>query len=159
MIAGVYMEFTSISDILKFAISKEQASIQFFRDLLPQITDTGVRSLLALLIKQEQAHIELLQLEMNKLGYTVAPNNKGAAVSCFGDEPLEVDDRIRSMTFVEMLRLAIRKERAAFQLYVQIFSMMDDEPLGKVLLELAEEEMRHVLLLEREYEAITHHEE
>jgi rubrerythrin len=63
------------------------------------------------------------------------------------------------MTFVEMLRLAIRKERAAFQLYVQIFSMMDDEPLGKVLLELAEEEMRHVLLLEREYEAITHHEE
>ncbi|MHC4773534.1 MAG: hypothetical protein ACYS8S_08235 [Planctomycetota bacterium] len=145
MIAGVYMEFTSISDILKFAISKEQASIQFFRNLLPQITDAGVGSLLALLIKQERAHIELLRLEMNKC--------------CFGDEPLEVDDRIRSMTFVEMLRLAIRKERAAFQLYVQIFSMMDDEPLGKVLLELAEEEMRHVLLLEREYEAITHHEE
>ncbi|MHC4835892.1 MAG: ferritin family protein, partial [Planctomycetota bacterium] len=106
------MEFTSISDILKFAISKEQAN------LLPQITDAGVRSLLALLIKQERAHIELLRLEMNKFGYTVPLNKKGTAAGCFGDEPLEVDDRIRSMTFVEMLRLAIRKERAAFQLYV-----------------------------------------
>jgi rubrerythrin len=62
------------------------------------------------------------------------------------------------MSFVDTLLLAIQKERAAFRLYAKLLATVKDEELGEVLMELAEEEMRHVLQLEHEYEAITHHE-
>ena len=36
------MEFESIQDILEFAISKEQASVQFYKDLASQMSDHGL---------------------------------------------------------------------------------------------------------------------
>ena len=65
------MEFKSIPDILKFSISKEQASIQFYRDLLRHLADPATQSLFEVLIQKEQEHIEALQLEIEKLGHTV----------------------------------------------------------------------------------------
>ena len=52
--------------------------------------------------------------------------------------------------------IAIQKERAAFQLYTQLITMTQEPEFRKMLLELAEEEMRHVIQFEREYDAVSH---
>lgn len=151
------MEFKSIPEILRFSISKEQASVQFYRDMMLQAVNPTTKALFEVLIQKEQGHVKMLQLEMEKLGRTVDTSKEELDSEFHWDEHLEMDDEARNMSFSEGLLLAIQKERAAFRLYAQLLGTVKDEQLGKVLLELAEEEMRHVLQLEREYETITHH--
>lgn len=151
------MEFRSIEDILEFAISKEQASVQFYKDLASQMTDSTTRALFETLVRDEQHHISSLRLEMNKLGHTVKMEEQTASPVYLWEERLELDDQARDMEFIDALVLAIQKERAAFRLYAQILGSIQNEQFAKVLMDLAEEEMRHVLQLEREYEVSTHH--
>jgi len=151
------MEFESIHDILEFAISKEQASVQFYKDLASQMSDQATRALFETLVRHEQTHIESLRLEINKLGYTVKPEDQAPASVYLWEERLELDDQAHNMNFVDALVLAIQKERAAFRLYAQILGSTQNEQFAKVLMDLAEEEMRHVLQLEREYEVVTYH--
>ena len=152
------MEFKSIPDILKFSISKERASIKFYQDLLRHLADSATQSLFEVLIQKEQEHVETLQLEIEKLGLTVDTDTEKLDSTFLWDERLETDGPVTHMSFVDTLLLAIQKERAAFRLYAKLLATVKDEELGEVLMELAEEEMRHVLQLEHEYEAITHHE-
>ena len=148
------MEFTSIQDILKFALSKEEASVQFYRDLASQMEDASTRSLFEILIKNEQKHIAALRLEIEKLGHIVPINPDESDSKYQWDERLEMDSETRKMDFIEALELAIQKERAAFRLYTKVLGTNQNPALEKVLMELAEEEMRHVLQLEREYDGI-----
>ena len=110
-----------------------------------------------MLIRKEQEHVKLLQLEMEKLGRTVDAGEEALDSVFHWEERLETEDPIHDMNFADALLLAIQKERAAFRLYAKLLATVKDEQLNKVLLELAEEEMRHVLQLEREYETIMHH--
>ena len=144
------MEFKSIHDILVFAISKEQASIQFYRDLASQMTNPTTQTLVTTLIRDEQNHLEALHLEINKLGYTVKLQHNDTEPAFVWEERLEMDDQAREMNFIDALVLAIQKERAAFRLYTQILGSTQNEQFARILMELAEEEMRHVLQLERE---------
>lgn len=150
------MEFESIHDILEFAISKEQASVQFYKDLASQMSDQATRALFETLVRNEQTHIQALYLEINKLGHTVKPEEQAPASVYLWEERLELDDQARNMNFVDALVLAIQKERAAFRLYAQILGSTQNEQFAKTLMDLAEEEMRHVLQLEREYEVVTY---
>jgi rubrerythrin len=150
------MEFKSIPEILEFSISKERASIQFYQNLLLQLNEPTTKVLFGVLIQKEQEHVAALELEIEKLGYTVDHSKDGTGSAFHWEESLEVDESTRKMTFVEALLLAIQKERAAFRLYSKLLGTVQDERLSEVLLELAEEEMRHVLQLEHEYEAIMH---
>ncbi len=152
------MDFKSIADVLDFAISKERASEQFYTDLAVQMKDPATQSIFQVIAKQENAHAESLELEMMKAGYTL---RKESTLISEGDfewaEALEVDDDARNMNYADGLLLAIQKERAAFQLYAQLIGVIDNLEFRRLLLDLAEEEMRHVLQFEREYETITHH--
>lgn len=152
------MEFKSTPEILKFSISKEHASIKFYQDLLRHLADSATRSLFEVLIQKEQEHVAALQFEIEKLGHTVDTSTEKLDSTFLWDERLESGDLIQTMSFVDALLLAIQKERAAFRLYAKLLATVKDEELSEVLLALAEEEMRHVLQLEQEYEAITHHE-
>ncbi len=151
------MGFKSILEILGFAISKEQASVRFYQDLLPHLIEPAAKTLFEVMTIKEQEHVAALQLEVQKLGHTVDVSEEAYRSVLHGDEHLETNDEILSMSFVEALVLAIQKERAAFRLYTKLLATVQDEQLGGVLMELAEEEMRHVLQLEQEYEAIMHH--
>ena len=152
------MEFKSTPEILKFSISKERASIKFYQDLLRHLADSTTQSLFEVLIQKEQEHVAALQFEIEKLGHTVDTSTEKLDSTFLWDERLEADEPVGHMSFVDGLLLAIQKERAAFRLYAKLLATAKDEELSEVLLALAEEEMRHVLQLEQEYEAITHHE-
>lgn len=153
------MDFKSVLDVLLFAVSKERASQKFYLDMASQMEDPTTRSIFRAISKQEEKHIESLNLEIMKAGYTVdtEADRSGGATQYQADECLELNETSRRMNYVDALLLAIQKEKASFQLYAQLVGMTEDLELRKMLLELAEEEMRHVLQFEREYETVTHH--
>jgi rubrerythrin len=151
------MEFSSNREVLEFALSKEEASVQFYRDLAAQMSEPTTRSLFEALIKNEKQHVESLRLELEKLGFTVDTSHSEPSAEFQWQERLEIDDTSRGMSFVDGLMLAIQKERAAFRLYTILLGNTRNSQYENILIQLAEEEMRHVLQLEREYESMIHH--
>ena len=152
------MDMKSVEELLRFAISKEHAAEQFYLQLAAAVTDPATQAVYQSIAKQERRHAEALYLEMMKAGYTVRQEEmtpETADVTASGR--LELSDDARNMGYIDALQLAIQKERAAFQLYAQLIGMAANLELRGMLLELAEEEMRHVLQFEREYETVTHH--
>ena len=149
------MDFSSTKEVLEFALSKELASAQFYRDISSRVATSSTRTLFEALLKNEQKHAESIQLEMQKMGYTVETEPETPSEYEW-HEHLEMDDAAGQMTFAEALVLGIQKERAAFRLYAQLLGQTQSPENQQILMELAEEEMRHVLQLEREYESLRH---
>lgn len=152
------MEFRTIQELLQFALSKEQASGQFYRDLAVQMKDPASRQLMESLALQEDKHYQSILLELNKQGYSVPADIPPEEEEYTWDQRLEIDDQARNMDCINVLSLGIQKERAAFQLYAQLLGLARDAQFRTMLLELAEEEVRHMLLLEAEYDILTHKE-
>lgn len=152
------MEFKTILDILRFAVSKEQASQQFYIDLASQMEDPMTQSVFQAIAKQEEKHAESIKLEVIKQGYTLSSIEKKlpAESDYEWEENLELDGDAKRMSYTNALMLAVEKERASFQLYTQLIAMTEDLTFRQVFLELAEEEMRHVIQFEREYDSVTH---
>lgn len=151
------MEFKSIRDLLFFAIAKEKASQQFYLDIAVQMKEDTARRVFEAIARQEEKHEESLKLEVLKQGYTL-PKNEEAAITAEFDwqEELKLDQEAMQMNYMDALMVAIQKERAAFQLYTQLISMTQEPQFRRMLLGLAEEEMRHVIQFEREYDAVSH---
>jgi rubrerythrin len=151
------MNFLSTKDILVFALSKELASAQFYRDIGSRMPNSSTQALFGVLLKNELEHVETIRLEIQKMGYTVEAELEKVPSDYEWQERLEMDDAASEMSFTEALVLGIQKERAAFRLYTQLLGQTQSAENEQILLELAEEEMRHVLQLEHEYESITRH--
>ena len=149
------MDFLSTKDVLKFALSKELASAQFYRDISSRVAASTTRGIFQVLLKNELEHVEAIQFEMEKMGYTVEIEPEPPSEFEW-QERLEMDDAASEMTFADALMLGIQKERAAFRLYTQLLGQTRSPENKQILMELAEEEMRHVIQLEREYESLTH---
>ncbi len=154
------MEFQSIQDMLNFAISKERASERFYLQMAEQMNDSVTKRIFKTIAEMEKKHAEAIELEILKQGYTVSSDGDSQPDSEYEwTEQLEVDEQAQNMIYIDALQVAIQKERAAFQLYTQLIGMTKDVQFRKMLMELAEEEMRHVIQFEREYDTVSHYKE
>ena len=144
------MEFKTIEEAIQFAIQKEEASAQFYQDIAERMEFPSTRIIFEVLAKNELQHKANLELELMKIGKTVIQK------PCSVPEPqnqsyVEVDEEASKMSFLDALQIAIRKERAAFVLYASLMAQTADPELRQVLLDLSEEEMRHLIQFENEY--------
>ena len=151
------MEFKSIRNLLNFAISKEQASRQFYQDIASRMKDKSAQRVFEAIAKQEEKHEEALRLEVLKQGFTLSDDVDPIESADYDwQERLELDQEAIHMNYIDALMVAIQKERAAFQLYTQLIAMTQEPQFRRILLGSAEEEMRHVIQFEREYDAVSH---
>lgn len=136
-------------DILAFAISKEMEAYHFFLALSRRVEHQKIRDILEKLAEEELEHKERLELEMMKLGRTVTteyppPRPDSDYILSDSDLPLDLD-------YQDVLQLAIEKEGASFKMYVDLLPNVHDEESHGLLLALAEEEVKHKLRFETEY--------
>ncbi len=150
------MEFKSLRDILMFAMAKEEASVQFYRSLSTRVVKPETIAVFEILARQEEKHIEAVKFELYKLGFTVPESDSSDRDTNNNAFQLEIDRKSEEMTYIEALQLGVQKERAAFKLYAELLALAEDLDSRRVFLELAEEEMRHVLALEREIEVMSY---
>ena len=142
--------FDSTSDILEFALTKEVKAREFYQNVAEQVASLDMGNIFERLAQEESQHIAKIQLEIMKIG-KVVPGIED--ISALDDTlvmvPLEpeVEDVYR-----EAFILAINKEKASLRRYIDFAIQVEDEELREVLAELAEEETRHKVLLELEYD-------
>jgi rubrerythrin len=62
--------------------------------------------------------------------------------------------KIMQMDYEGLLLLAMQKEKISFRLYIDLLSTITELSLKEVLIELAEEEARHKIRFELEYDLL-----
>jgi len=143
----------SDQEILEFAIFRENEAYNFFLALADRVKDQKIRKLLEDLAAEEIEHKAKLELEIIKTGRTVSTDlepPRPASDYILTDDPLPLD-----MDYRDVLLLGMEKEEAAFRTYVNLIANVQDEHSREVLLALAEEEVKHKLRFETEYNALT----
>lgn len=142
-------EFESDVEILELAISREEEANKLFLALAERVKNPEMRKVFEELAAEELEHKEKLELEIMKTGRVVTAT-----------ERLELDNeadtvaalRMLDMDYKDMLLMGMQKEEISFRLYVELAGRVSDRNAHDMLLALAEEEVKHKIRFEIEYE-------
>ena len=145
-------EVSTVGEVIELAITREVQAAQFYAELAERAVDPKMQSLFEALGDEELAHKARLEMEMMKEGLVVKSIGRLFEVGSpdyvtEGEMPPDLDYR-------EALDLAIRKERRSFRFYVTLANTVTDDYIHEMLLELAEEEARHLVQFQLEYERV-----
>jgi len=142
-------EFTNINDILDFAIQNEQNAVEFYNGLAKTARTEDMRSNFTLFAQEEMAHkARLLKIKEEgifNLPTTVVQDLKIA------DYVVRTETK-SELSYEQTLVLAMKREKAAFKLYLKLSEKAPNAELKKLFLGLAQEESRHKLRFELEYD-------
>ena len=147
------MNFHSIDEILRFAMARENVARRFYQDLSRVVTNPGTQAIFEALAHAEETQLEAIKLELFKIGSTVPPAEQQESPP--PDEFFQVNNKTREMSTLEALELAMKKQKAAFQMFAELMVHTDNPDATEILYGLAEQEMRHLLKLEKEYQALS----
>lgn len=139
-------------EIFQLAIAREIESYNFYLALADRVKDRQIRKAFKDLAEEELEHKAKLELEVMKTGKTVAVEQKVLRPErnyILSDDELPLD-----MDYKDMLLLGIEKEEASFRTYVNLSASVLDEESREVLLAIAEEEVKHKLRFETEYDLL-----
>lgn len=140
---------TTVAEILKFAIQREDEAARGYGDLAQKTTNAALKSLLLDLQADEVSHRKLLRElavsdDLPQLGSTV-PDLRISDYLL--DEPIGPDSRMQ-----DILIFAAKKEAKAAELYEQLLARAENAKHKRLFQFLAQQEKRHKLKLEQTYE-------
>ena len=143
----------SNEEILEYAISREVEAYYFCLALAGRVDTPRRRQVFEDMAAEELEHKAKLELEMIKMGKTPPewqmPSGRPESgyIMSDSDAPLDID-------YTDMLLLGMEKEEAAFRMYVNLIPNVKDEETREVLPALVQEEVRHKLRFETEYDIL-----
>ncbi len=141
--------FRSVDEVLDFAISREEESYAFYSDLAKKVTKPGMSDLFSQFADEERGHKQ--KLLGVKSGKSLVPSQK--KITDLKMAEYLVDEKPgANMGYQEALILAMKKEKAAFRLYTDLAASAPDAGLKSTFLALAQEEAKHKLRFEIEYD-------
>ena len=143
------MNFNSVDEILNFAIKNEQESADFYTELADKPEHKSMKDALLQFADEEMEHKKkllaikdgkiMLESEKKILDLGIAETTSDIEVS--GD-----------LSYQEVLIIAMKAEKEAFILYNKLASAVNDGNLKEIFLGLAQEEAKHKLRFEVEYD-------
>jgi rubrerythrin len=143
------MALDSVDKILDFAIRQEEKAAQFYTELAGKMPRKHMKEALLGFAEEEKGHkAKLLDV---KSGKQMLPAEQRVLDLKIGDY-LEEPEPVGDIDYQEALILAMKAEKAAFKLYSDLASATDDPALKGTLLALAQEEAKHKLRFEIEYD-------
>lgn len=142
-------QWTSVDDILDFAIDQEQQAFQFYTDLAGRMDRPWMSKIFSNFANEEMGHKR--KLAEIKQGKRLVPAEKKVLDLKIGDYLVDVDPDA-PMDYQQALVLAMKKEKKAFKMYTDLAAAMDDKALEDTFLALAQEEAKHKLRFEIEYD-------
>ena len=144
--------------VLRYAIGREVEANVFYNLLTQFVDDPQVRALCSELASEELEHKGLLELELMKLGSVVKPfcaaDIKNTVLPRPLDSMLEMV-RVSQMDLEKVMLLAMEKEKTAFRLYMNLLASVNDADCRETVMNIAEEEARHKMSFELEYDRLT----
>lgn len=142
-------EWKSLNDILEYAIGQEEAAAAFYEELAERVGRPQVRQLLLDFAREEQGHkAKLIEVKQGRS----ALSGEGRAGNLKVGEYLVDIEPGSTLDYQQALIVAMKREKAAFKLYIDLAAAVEGEELRTTFLGLAAEEAQHKLRFELEYD-------
>ena len=147
----IMQNFHSIQDILNFAIEREVEANSFYEQLSQDLEKPDIRNKVSCFALDEFQH--KVRLEAIRDGDTLLCQEEVGSL----DIADYVDDiePTPDMAYADILALAMNREKASFRLYSNLAAIAKHEKTRDIFLLLAQEEAKHKLSLEVEYDLET----
>lgn len=142
-------EFTNINDILDFAIAREQDAVDFYNRLAGNARNNDMRQIFEQFAREEMGHKARLT-KIKEEGIVTLPKEKVDDLRIA--DYVVLDPERDDMTYEQALVLAMKREKAAFKLYLTLSDRIDKQEYKDLFRQLAQEESRHKLRFEIEYD-------
>jgi len=142
-------DWNSIDEIFDFAIKNEEEAAAFYRELVAKSSSPQVRTIFEGFAREEDGH--KIKLERIKAGGEFkAPKEKIQDLK-IADYLVDVEPS-EGTDYQQALIMAMHKEKAAYKLYMDLAAATDDPKVTALMESLANEEAKHRLRFEIEYD-------
>ena len=139
----------SVSDVIHFAIEKEEKAMEFYRKCAELAKNPGIKEFFGEMVAEEQSHRDMLKnldsLKLDEIKFEPVENLK------ISDYLVDIPFS-DSVTYQEALIIAMKKEEKALAFYSDWKNKCVSEKAGKLFQVLAKEEEKHKRKLEKLYD-------
>ncbi len=142
-------DWNNINDILDYAIEREQEASDFYMSMAAIAKHRHMAEVFEGFAREEAAH--KARLESIKVKDLFDSNPRTIKDLQIGDY-LVADEPNEDTDYQSALILAMKKEKAAYRLYSDLAALTTDPAVQNVFARLAQEEARHKLRFEVEYD-------
>ncbi len=143
------MKLDTADKILDYAIEKEEDAARFYTDLAAKMDRQYMKEVFESFAREEKAHKE--KLIGVKTGKLLISAEKKITDLKIGDNLVDIE-MSSDLSYQEALILAMKAEKSAFRLYHELAQATDNADLQQLFLDLAQEEAKHKLRFEIEYD-------
>lgn len=139
----------SLDEILNFAIGEEQAAAAFYTSLAQQAPGADTRQALLDFAREEQGHeARLKAVKAHGARLAAGPHVPDLKIA---DYLVDIQPK-PEMPYRDLLLVAMKKELAANRMYTALAAQAGDAGLRETFTQLAQEEAKHKLKFETEYD-------
>ncbi len=142
--------FNSLDEILDMAIKDELRAASLYAKLAKSSRNKEIQEVFEQFSQEELGHKS--KLERMKTGEKVVVSDEKVQDLKIGDYLVEVDVAREDLSYQDALIIAMKEEKSAFKLYSDLAARTDDPAAKEIFLMLAQEEARHKLRFEIEYD-------
>jgi rubrerythrin len=151
-------KFSSADDVLDFAIEQEIAAQNFYHNLAANSDIPEMKAVFEGFAKEEKGHQAKLESMKTKGSFAAATNPADVQDLGLSDYLVDVEPTPH-MEYKDALILTMKKEKAAYRLYTDLAELSKSKQMKDTFLFLAQEEAKHKLRFEIEYDDIILHED
>lgn len=142
-------EFNSVNEILDFAIGQEQGAVDFYTQIAGYARNAEMKKIFLDFAQEEVAHKARLQKVKEEQIFVISAEKiADLKIGDYLDNVVATPD----MKYDEALVLAMKREKAAFRLYSNLAGSCSDVNMKNLFMSLAQEESKHKLRFELEYD-------
>jgi rubrerythrin len=139
----------TVEEILDYAIGQEEQAAAFYADMAGRAEKAGMKEIFMDFAAEEQRHKD--RLVAVKTGtHELTPEQQVIDLK-ISDYLVEVDAS-PDISYQDALIVAMKRERAAYQLYSDMAEKVPEGELKDVFVGLAKEEAKHKLFFESQYD-------
>jgi rubrerythrin len=139
----------TVDEILDYAIGQEQEAADFYAGMAQTAEKHGMKDTFMEFAREEERHRDKL-LEVKQGDQELQAHQEVIDLK-LSDYLVEVEAD-KDISYQDALIVAMKRERAAFQLYSDLAEKVHEDQLRQVFIGLAKEEAKHKLFFESEYD-------
>lgn len=141
--------FNSVDEILDFAIKSEQSALDFYTKLATNSKNIAMKEVFLEFAEEEKTHKKRLETIKEEKNFKVEiAKIQDLKISEYITDVKQSDN----MTYQEALILAMKREKNAVKLYTDLSAIVEDDKMRILFKSLANEEAKHKLRFELEYD-------
>lgn len=143
------MGFITLEDVIKFAVQREDTAYRLYKRAAEETASISARKMFEEFAAEEAGHKDVF----SRMDLAKAEQYRASKISDMGISQYLVDIELKpDMTYVEILRYAIKAEENAYQLYKAAAEMTEEPQLKKTLEVFADVELGHKKRIEGIYD-------